>query len=110
MTGGGGETETNGDLLSPGGENHHDFAAGHEAATAVHHTQQQDGDVVISRCRPLHFLCFILHPSALRFLALDILCHCLSLLHTARARTHVVHLRKPPTLWKNTAKHKLIMY
>lgn len=72
-----------------GGENHHDSASGHEAATVLHHTQQQDRDLFVSCHRCLRFLRLLLHPSALGLLALFSLCCRLAILHTAHAHTYV---------------------
>ncbi|TKS76045.1 Mediator of RNA polymerase II transcription subunit 23 [Collichthys lucidus] len=72
------------------GENHHDFASGHEAATALHHTQQQDRDFNVRRDRRLRLRRLLLvHPAAPHLLALVILCRCLTLLHTTLAHPHV---------------------
>lgn len=78
-----------------GGENHHDPASGHEAATALHHTQQQDRDFVVSCHRRLRFIRrLLLHPSAPNLLTLIILCCRLTLLHTAHTHTSVGGLGK----------------
>lgn len=78
-------------LFIPGGENHHDFTSGHEAAPALHHTQQHRRDFVAGCHRHLRFLLhlLLLHPSAVHLLALVILRRRLALLHTAHTHTYV---------------------
>lgn len=83
-------------FLRLGGENHHDSAPGHEAASALHHTQQQDRDFIIGCQRCLHLLRRLLrHPSApsLHTLVLH-RCRLALLLLTAHTHAYVGGLGK----------------